>query len=81
MARYFFHLRDGADVALDLEGVELPSLDVAQKMAVEGARDSLSHDIRTGRIDISLRIDVENDDGRVLLSVPFRDAFDVTGSH
>lgn len=77
MVRYFFHLRDGVDVALDPEGIELPSFEAAQKKALEAARDSLSHDIRDGRIDVRLRIDVENGAGAVLHSQPFQDAFEI----
>ncbi|HWH21897.1 MAG TPA: hypothetical protein VNT25_01210 [Allosphingosinicella sp.] len=80
MALYFFHLRDGVDVALDPDGIELPSLDAARKKALEAARDSLSHDIKAGRMDVGLRIDVENGDGRVLHSQPFREAFEISGA-
>ena len=80
MVRYFFHLRDGADVALDPEGIELASLEAARKKAFEAARDTLSRDIKTGRIALDLRIDVETGDGALLHSQPFRDAYEVTDS-
>jgi hypothetical protein len=61
MIRYFFHVRDGSDVALDPEGLELADLEAAQNAALEAARDTLSHDIKQGFIDLRLRIDVEDD--------------------
>ena len=81
MARYFFHLRDGTDVALDEEGQELGNLEAAKAGALVAARDSLSHDIRDGVVDLRLRIDVEDDAGRVIHSLPFGDAYQVITQH
>ena len=77
MARFFFHLRDGTDFALDPEGVVLPDLEAAQTAALQAARDTLGHDIRDGRLDLRYRIDVEDERGTVLHSLPFEDAFEI----
>lgn len=75
MALYFFHLRDGGDVALDPDGVELPHLEAARSTALAAARDTLSHGIKTGCLDLRYRIDVENEKGSVLHSLPLRQSF------
>lgn len=77
MARYFFHLRDGTDVALDEEGRELSGFEAVRRAALQGARDTLSHDMKAGRLDLRLRIEVENEHGAVLYSLPMQDAFEV----
>jgi len=71
--RYFFHLYDDLDCA-DLEGVELPDLDAAQATASREAR-SLMGDLldREGRIALHHRIDIEDEQGTVLATIPFRD--------
>ena len=77
MAQYYFHLRDNVDATLDPEGVELPDLAAAETIALEAARDTLSHDIKRGVIDLSYRIDVEDADGSVVYSLPLRQCFAV----
>ena len=76
MALYFFHLRDGNDVVLDPDGTELPDDTAIAECAMRNARDILSHDIREGRIDLRFRIDAEDEDGNVVHSLPFSEAFE-----
>lgn len=80
MARYYFHLRDGSDHILDPVGIELTDLEAAVVVALRAARDSLSNDIKGGSLDLRYRIDVENEGGSVVHSLPFRDAFEVTSA-
>ena len=75
MALYFFHLRGGDDGTLDLEGVELPHLEAARKMALRAARDTLSHGIKDGRMDLRYRVEVEDKNGTLLHSLPLRQSF------
>jgi hypothetical protein len=77
MVRYYFHLRDGMDVALDDEGQEMADVEAAKAAALVAARDSLSHDIKAGVVDLRLRIDVEDGAGALIHSLPFREAFEV----
>ena len=76
MALYFFHLRDGNDVVLDPDGVELADDAAIAGCAMRNARDILSHDIREGRIDLRFRIDAEDEDGNVVHSLHFSEAFE-----
>ena len=74
MPRFYFHLHDDLDVADD-EGVELADLDAAHAHAVRCARvmfGELAKD--EGRVVLHHRIDIEDERGRVLDTVHFRDA-------
>jgi len=79
MARYYFHLRDHTDEILDPEGLELPDRDAVRAAALRSARDILSHEMRTGEIDLRYRIDVEYADGSAVHSLPLADAFKIVG--
>jgi hypothetical protein len=67
MARYYFHLKQGDEVVTDEEGQELPSLEKATAMAVDGARELVASAIKNGR---DLQIDaivIEDDSGQTTL--------------
>ena len=74
MPRYFLHLRDGIDVALDEEGNEFASIEDLQTAVLKSARDCIAGDALAGRIDLRLRIDAEDENGRVIHSLPFAEA-------
>jgi hypothetical protein len=77
MARYFFHLRDGSDQLLDPEGRELADLETAKHIALACARDTLSQEIKEGRLDLRYRIDLEDSSSTILHSLPLSEAFEV----
>jgi hypothetical protein len=78
MPRFYFHLYNDADVS-DEDGEELPNLAAARAHAISMARFEISEAAkRDGRIVLSHRIDVEDEDAAVLASVHFRDAVQVT---
>ena len=74
MPRFYFHVRDGAGVSRDPEGVECPDLDAARLMAVDRAYaiwsktpPSPEHNEQT--------FEVADEAGEILLTVPFSEAF------
>lgn len=78
MSRYFMHLRDGLDVALDDEGIEYADLTSLRRAVLLSARDCIAGDaLGKGVIDLRLRIDAENEAGEVIYSLPFADAVSV----
>lgn len=77
MARYFMHLRDGADELLDPEGVDLDSIEAVRKNVMTAARDVLAGDLRNGVVDLRYRIDAENEGGEIVYSLAFRHAFSI----
>ena len=80
MARYFLHLRDGSDETLDPEGHELPEEAIAPT-ALAAARDCMAGDVKKGRLDLRYRIDVEDEEGRIVHSLPFADAVTILRQH
>lgn len=77
MPRFFLHLRDGTDVALDDEGSEHFDLDALKVAMLTEARDCIAGDVKKGIIDLRLRIDAEDAAGTVAHSLPFSQAFEL----
>lgn len=77
MARYFLHLRDGADEILDPEGVELPESAIVGTV-LASARDCIAGDAHRGEIDLRYRIDVHDESGKLVHSLPFAKAVTIT---
>lgn len=75
MPRYSFHVASAPETIRDVEGSDLPDLDAARAEALQDARSLMSDAILSGR-DISQRqIQICNEQGEVLLRVPFTMAF------
>lgn len=79
MPLYFFHLRHQFEEIIDPEGQDLGGIDAARNLALDAARDTLSADMKKGIIDLRFRIDVEDEQGTLLHSIAFKDAFEVLG--
>jgi ATP-dependent protease HslVU (ClpYQ) peptidase subunit len=71
MATYFSNVIAGLTTITDEEGTDLPSLGAAKEEALKDARALMSHAVLQGR-DISGRsINICNERGDLLASVPF----------
>ena len=77
MSLYFFHLRDGADIALDPEGRELSGIDAIRPIALADARSIISGDAKGGRIILDQRIDVEDEFQNIVHTLHFVDAVEI----
>ena len=78
MPRFFFHIRrDEADI-LDPEKRDLVDLEAAKAVALAAVLDMLSQDMKTGRIDLRLSLEVEDDRRAVVYHLPFSSAFETT---
>jgi hypothetical protein len=75
--RYYFHLRDRRDLLRDREGVELAGLDAVRTTALTAARDTLSHEVKDGRVDLRCAIEVEDAAGALVHRLPFINAFEL----
>ena len=73
MVRYYFHIVDGRTVK-DEEGQEFPGLDEARAEAIAAARSIMREAIWTGRLPLNECIQIADEKGAVLETVPFRDA-------
>lgn len=76
MPHYLFHLRDSIDQLLDPDGVNMAA-DEVPGAALRAARDCIAGDAMNGRIDLRYRIDVEDEDQRIIHSLPFADAVEL----
>jgi len=76
MPLFYFHLREGGHVTRDEEGRELPDRRTAHAVAVMSARDIMCGELLLGRVDLSDRIEVEDEKCERLFEVPFGEAVD-----
>jgi hypothetical protein len=79
MARYFFHLHECGTVVRDEEGQELPSLLSLREAAVREARSVMSGEVLAGRLCLSCRIEVTDENQQLIEVVPFKEALELTG--
>ena len=79
MSRYFLHIHNSHGDAEDDEGLDADSLAEVRERAVSGIRSLLASEAANGEINFNGRIDISNEAGKVLLSVPFTDALSVKG--
>lgn len=74
MPRYFFHYYN-SDVLCDEVGEELAGVEAANEAARRAAGELISDQISRGeKVDLAHRIEVESDDGIVIV-IQFRDLF------
>lgn len=76
MPRFFFHMRDEDWLVEDPEGSELPDLGAARAKAAEMARGYLAGRLAAGEALDFQRVEIWDDGGRMLETVPFPEALD-----
>ena len=79
MPIYHLHLINAHIDADDEEGHELPDLDAARATALAGIRDFVAHEALSGTLDFRGRLDIKDEGGAVLESIPFVEAFVIKG--
>lgn len=73
MPRYFFDLHNHLDTC-DPEGKLLPDLDAAIVNAIKEAREMMQQSIAEGKLNLQHYIDVRDESGEVVYTLPFADA-------
>ena len=76
MPRFFFNLRDDVFVE-DCEGKDLADAGKAHEVAVHYAREMMAEDVKDGRLVLKDRIDVVDEQGEEVFTLPFREAIDI----
>jgi hypothetical protein len=76
MPYFFFHLYDDLIVP-DPEGKELPSLQAARETALDNAREMACAEVLDGYLNLTHRIEIADESGKVLATVRFRDVVEV----
>ena len=76
MPLYFFHV-SGCQLETDAgEGLYYPDDLAARTAALAGARGMIAEEVLHGRLDLDCRIDIADENGTILFSVPFASALD-----
>ena len=78
MHRYFMHICNGTGFVEDEEGVELPDRDAAYARAVASARDVMAADVRSGLLDLTSFIEVEDEHRTHIFTLTFADVVKIT---
>ena len=69
MTLYRFHVRTDADLVRDREGLDLPDLAAALREALRSAREFRSE----ADAPYSMRFEIADPSGKIVLTVPIRD--------
>ena len=73
MPKYYFHIRDGQDLAPDPEGAEFESLEAARVEAINSARELVAQRILRGDVVDGQAFELTSEDGKVADIVRFKD--------
>jgi hypothetical protein len=73
MSRYFFHIKDGADLIRDPEGSELATMEDARSQALKSARELWADAIKSGNSLGADAVIIADEHGR-LTFVPMAEA-------
>lgn len=79
MARYFLHIHNSHGDAEDDEGLHANSLAEAREQAISNIRSLLASEAKNGSMNFRGRVDISDENGKLLLSVPFSDAVSIKG--
>jgi hypothetical protein len=80
MPRYFFHLVEPETECLDEEGRELADPGAARLAAIHEARGVICGDVTTGLLRLNCSIEIRDEAGGIVLSVPFGEALEIVSS-
>lgn len=72
MPRFYFHYC-GDSHALDGEGREFESFELALVQATHEARDAAAHNLREGKLHLDHGLEIVSEAGEVLREISFRD--------
>jgi uncharacterized protein DUF6894 len=78
MPHYHFHLHNSVGSVEDEEGRDLPDLAAAREEGLGDIRSIIAEDVRHGRLDLCGRLEVVDGTGRLLLTLAFVDALDMS---
>lgn len=70
MPRYYLHTRDGAQTAVDEDGLDLPDLEAARRVAVGVGADLVAEAMKRGSRDVRIVIYIDGEQGNRLLRLP-----------
>jgi uncharacterized protein DUF6894 len=78
MTRYYLNLINGIGFVADPEGEEFVDLAAARERAAASVRSILSDELKSaGLVNLNGRIEVADQHGSIVLTVPFREAVEL----
>ena len=81
MPLFYFHVCNGTGFVEDEEGTDLADLAAAGEFAVRCARDIMAADVQRGALDLSSFIEIVDVDHRLVRTLGFDQAVDLTTRH
>ncbi len=66
MPRYFFHVREGAELSRDSEGQDLPDAEAARREAVNASREMLGEKLLHGGALDQRQVEIADETGHVV---------------
>jgi hypothetical protein len=80
MAMYYFNLREAGVLIEDVEGLDLPSSQVAMIKAADAAREVMAAQVVEGHLFLSSCIHVLNETRSEIARLPFVDLLNIVGA-
>ena len=77
MPTFYLHIHNGTNDIDDGEGSELADVHDARRLAILGIRSIVAEEAKAGRIDLRGRVDIADAGGATVMTVAFRDAFEL----
>ena len=81
MPRYYLHICNGSGFVEDEEGQELADDEAARAQAIASARDIMAAEMRTGELDLSSFIEIEDERRSLLFTITFAEAVKIRERH
>ncbi len=81
MPIFYFHICNGNGFSEDEEGSEHVDEGAARACAIASARDVMTDDIRSGELDLSSFIEVEDEHHKLLFTISFEEAVSIKRKH
>lgn len=78
MPRFYLHVCNGDGFSEDEQGQDLPGIEAARQMAVDGLRGILSEEMKAGQLNMASFIEIEDENHQLVMTVPFADAVSVS---
>ncbi len=79
MPRYFFHVREGAELSRDGEGQDLPDAEAARREAVNASREMLGEKLLHGGALDQRQVEIADETGHVVDVVNVNDVLFKSG--
>ena len=81
MPKYYLHSCNGTGFTEDHDGIELADREAAMRHAVGAARDIMADDVRSGLLDLTSFIEVEDEQHQLIFTLTFMEAVTIASQY